>query len=490
MALMLGLAAHSPAGARNPPKKKTFDTKALTDVALTRRLRVPMSSIGYLVVDGRTGKILARRQLAELFTPASAIKVPTTVAALGVLGGLHRFKTVLLRAGPVRAGVLAGDLVLRGGGDPMLTTDNFAGFVEALKQAGICRVTGRFIYDASLYPATPYIEKAHAQTVAYNPGIAALSLNFSRVKLKWTRGKEPEDLEAAAYSKTDKIEIKIDFLSFGIAPKKQDARHGLVLQKDGEGYRWLLIRRTRRKGEIWLPVKRAAYHAAHVFQKFAAQNGIALPEPVAGKAPATATVLCRHQSDPLPLIAHKVLRYSNNMAAEMLGLAAATRLTSRPLGIRGSSVLLAQWMKARAPGVSWTGYDVFNHSGLSRDTRISPAQMVAILRYAGRQRYGRTVYRDLLKPYFVGGGRRERGFPRHIKVLAKTGTINYVRALAGYMTTRSKRPLVFALFISDFRAREAAEKQRLKYKSMRVRRWMWRTRQLQRGIVRRWALEY
>ena len=484
------VAPASLADAKAAPKKKKFDTKALTDAALTRRLRIPLSSIGYLVVDARTGEIVASRQPEELFTPASAIKVPTTVAALGILGGTHRFETVLLRTGPVRAGVLAGDLVLRGGGDPVLTTDDFKGFVGALKLAGIRRITGRFIYDSSLFPATPYIEKTHAQTVAYNPGIAALSLNFNRVKLKWTRGKDPDALDASAYSKTDKIEIKIDFLSFGMARKNRDARHGLVLQKDGAGYRWLLIRRARRKGEIWLPVKRAAYHAAHVFQKYAAQSGIVLPEPVAGRGPATAAALYRHRSDPLPLIAHKVLRYSNNMAAEMLGLAAATRLTNQPLTIRASSNLLAHWMQAKAKGVSWTGYNVFNNSGLSRDTRISPTQMVAILRYARGQRYGRAVYKDLLKPYFVGGGRRERGFPKDIKVFAKTGTINYVRALAGYMTTRKKRRLVFALFISDFRAREAAEKLRVKYKPMRVRRWMWRTRQLQRGIVRRWALEY
>ncbi len=487
---MAALAGAQPAAAKDAPRKKKLDTKGLTDTALTKRLKVPLSSVGYLVVDAKTGQVVASRQPAGLFTPASAIKVPTTVAALSILGGKHRFETVLLRTGPVEGGVLKGDLVLRGGGDPVLTTDDFAGFVKALKQAGIRRISGRFLYDAGLYPATPYIEKTHAQTAAYNPGIAALSLNFNRVKLKWTRGKEPESLDAAAYSKTDKIEIKVDFLTFGIARQNRDAPHGLILHRDGPGYKWLLIRRARRKGEIWLPVKRAAYHTAHVFQKFAAQKGIVLPEPIPGPPPKGSTILHRHKSDPLPRIAHKVLRYSNNMAAEMVGLAAAHRLVSYPLSIRASAVLLSSWMKSKATGAAWTGYDVHNHSGLSKDTRISPAQMVAVLRYAARQRYGRQIYQDLLRPYYVGGGRRERHFPKHVKVLAKTGTINYVRALAGYLTSRSKRRLVFALFISDYRAREVAAKGGAKYKPMYVRRWMWRTRQLQRGIVRRWALEY
>lgn len=489
-ALTVAAGAPGAALAKDGGKKPKFDTKRLTDAALTRRLRIPRSSIGYLVIDARTGEVVASKQPTDLFTPASAIKVPTTVAALGILGGDYRFRTQLLATGRVENGVLKGDVILRGGGDPVLTTDDYKGFVAALNAAGIKRISGRFLYDSSLYPATPYIARTHAHTVAYNPGIAALSLNFNRVKLKWTRGKEPDSLDAAAYSKTDNIEIKVDFLTFGMARKRQDAPHGLILHKNGEGYKWLLIQRARRKGEMWLPVKRAAYHAAHVFQKFAGQNGILLPEPRPGAAPRTARVIHTHRSDPLPRIVHKVLRYSNNMAAEMVGLAAANRLARFPLSIRASSVLLAKWLQAKAPESSWSGYDVHNHSGLSKDTRVSPAQMVSILKFAANQRYGRESYGDLLRPYFVGGGRRERGFPKHIKVLAKTGTINYVRALAGYLTARSKRRLIFALFISDYRAREIAARKKLKHKPLWPRRWLGRTRQLQRGIVRRWALEF
>ena len=489
-ALLLASCGLSGAAAKDGGKSRKNDTRGLTDAALTKRLRIPMSSIGYLVVDARTGEVVASRQPTDLFTPASAIKVPTTVAALSILGGAHRFETALLATGAVENGVLKGDIILRGGGDPVLTTDDFNGFVSALKAAGVTRVAGRFLYDSSLYPATPYIEKTHAQTVAYNPGIAALSLNFNRVKLKWTRGRKPDSLEASAYSKTDKTEIKVDFLTFGLARGNRDAPHGLILHKNGEGYRWLLVRHARRRGEIWLPVKRAAYHSAHVFQKFTGQNGIALPEPRPGMAPRGARVLHTHRSDPLPRIVHRVLRYSNNMAAEMVGLAAANRLVSYPLSIRASSVLLAKWIQGKTNGASWAGYDVYNHSGLSKDTRISPTQMVSILRYAGTQRYAGLAYADLLRPYYVGGGRRDRSFPKHIKVLAKTGTINYVRALAGYLTARSKRRLVFALFISDYRAREVAAARKVKHKPLWARRWLWRARQLQRGIVRRWALEF
>ena len=488
--LVVALAGASGAAAKDGGKARRYETKGLTDAALTKRLRIPMASIGYLVVDAKTGEVLASKQPTDLFTPASAIKVPTTVAALSILGGDHRFETTLLVTGTVQNGVLKGDVILRGGGDPVLTTDDYRGFVGALKAAGIQRVAGRFLYDSSLYPATPYIEKTHAQTVAYNPGIAALSLNFNRVKLKWTRGRKPDSLDAAAYSKTDKTEIKVDFLSFGLAREKQDAPHGLILHRNGEGYRWLLVRHARRRGEIWLPVKRAAYHAAHVFRKFAGQNGVALPEPTPSATPKQARVIYTHRSDPLPRIVHRVLRYSNNMAAELVGLAAANRLASYPLTIRSSSVLLAKWMAGKTNDTSWAGYDVHNHSGLSRDTRVSPTQMVSILRYASTKRYGGLAYADLLRPYYVGGGRRERNFPRHIRVLAKTGTINYVRALAGYLTARSKRQLIFALFISDYRAREVAAAQKTRHKPLWARRWLWRTRQLQRGIVRRWALKF
>ena len=84
-------------------------------------------------------------------------------------------------------GALAGDLYLRGGGDPTLSTDDLRNLATALRQAGVKRITGNFFYDDSLLPSTRELEPKQPIAVSYNPGLSALSVNYNRVFLRWKR---------------------------------------------------------------------------------------------------------------------------------------------------------------------------------------------------------------------------------------------------------------------------------------------------------------
>lgn len=183
-ALALALAA-APAGAKKP--KKAADEPDISDYSddgLAKRFQLPLSEVGYLVVDAKTGQVLEQRQPKEGFVPASTIKVVSTVAALVVLGHEHRFQTELLTTGAVVNGTLAGDLYLKGGGDPMLTSDEFEAMAQRLKARGITKVGGRFVYDSSAYATVKAIDAEYEESASYNPGIAALSVNFNVLQLK------------------------------------------------------------------------------------------------------------------------------------------------------------------------------------------------------------------------------------------------------------------------------------------------------------------
>src|SRR5262245_39269184 len=198
VALALALAAAfalafapAPADAKKP--KKSAEEPEITDLSdegLSKRFQVPLSEVGYLVVDAKTGQVLESRQPKELFVPASTIKVASAVAALVLLGHEHRFHTELLSTGAVRNGTLAGDLFLKGGGDPMLTSDDFEAMAQQLKAKGITKVNGRFVYDSSAYVTAKAIDADYEESAAYNPGIAALSVNFNVLQLKWQQEKK------------------------------------------------------------------------------------------------------------------------------------------------------------------------------------------------------------------------------------------------------------------------------------------------------------
>lgn len=491
-----------PAAAKKP--KKAAAEPEITDFSddgLSKRFQLPLSEVGYLVVDAKTGQVLEQRQAREGFVPASTIKVVSTVTALVVLGHEHRFHTELLSTGAVANGALAGDLYLRGGGDPMLTSDDFEAMAQRLKARGIAKVSGRFVYDSSAYTTASAIDAEYEESASYNPGIAALSVNFNVLQLKWERERKGGTKYRFA-AQTDNHELDVDYLKAEPARPGTTGPYGLAYRDDAKAPTWLVIPSKRAKGEIRVPVKRPDFNAAYVFRKAAEKHGLALPEPVAGAAPEGAALLVRQISKPLPDIVYRTQRFSNNMAAEMLAFAAAKKLSGKTLDMAASAETVAGWLKEKVPGVDWGALRLRNGSGLTKDSRISPEQMVAVLRYARTLSIGGQIYADLLRRYHVGkveseeeygndeGSRpngKERNGKRGVEIKAKTGTVNYARGVVGYLHTGKGRDVVFAVFISDFKQREAMAKQGQAWKEPPVRWWLSRSREFQRALVKRWA---
>lgn len=483
-----------PAPKRGNPAKET--AADLSDEALFQRHQIPAGAVGYLAVDGKTGQVLQSRAAAEPFVPASSIKIASTAAALVVLGANHRFATTWLTTGAVADGVLKGDLILKGGGDPLLDSDHYADAAQRLKQLGIRRVAGRFVYDSSDFATVRAIDGDYEGSAAYNPGLAALSVNFNRLKLKWERGKAPDAIAVTFTAQTDKGETPVDLYAGGWADERAHDPNGIVYRETaGKKPEWLLLKnpKLKAKGEIWVPVRQPDFAAAHVFQKVAAREGVALPDPVAGTAPAGAGagaagagagVAFRQESLPLHEIVARVQKYSNNMAAEMLGLAAARKLTGKSVGLAESAAILTDWYKAQIKDANWAGFRLANHSGLSKNTRVTAEQMVAILRFA-RQRVAAPAYETLLYRYIVG--EMDKAQAERTRIQAKTGTINYSNSLAGYMTTAAGRDVLFAVFVSDYRYRELMAKDGKAYTPPPPRWWTSRARELRRQLTRRFA---
>ncbi len=403
------------------------------------------SDFGYLVVDVADGQVVAELNADQSFIPASVAKIPTTAAALEILGDSYHFDTTIHTEGEVVDGVLGGALTIRGGGDPLLSGDDLKSIAHDIARSGIKKVAGGFHYDATAFVETPQINPHQPEAAGYNPGVSPLSVNFNRVRLKWWNGGDGLSGEASAVS--DNLTLPLDAIRIAAADKALPGR----FVRDGRPSEdsWLLSPKLAQKGEDWLPVGNPGLVTARMLRALAAEEGVTLPEPTPRAVGAGAKEIARHQGIALVDIVRQVLRHSNNMAAELVGLAASRALakTERPLDLGESAGTLSTWWRGQLTDVNWDGFSLENHSGLSSQSRATPRQLVAILVYAAERTRGVTFH-DVLR---AASWKAPNG--KTVRIRAKTGTIAYGRGLAGYIDAADGRRLAFAVFFNDLKRR-------------------------------------
>ncbi|MBC2836400.1 D-alanyl-D-alanine carboxypeptidase/D-alanyl-D-alanine endopeptidase [Paragemmobacter straminiformis] len=428
--------------------------------------------VGFCIADAATGKVLEALHGDHALPPASTAKVITSLFALERLGEGHRFATRVLATGPVSGGVVQGDIVLAGTGDPELDTDDLGDLAARLAQAGVRGIAGGFyVYDAAL----PYIDEIASdqpEHVGYNPAISGLNLNYNRVNFEWKR-------DGGGYA------VQMDARGERFVPLVRMARMKVV-QRDAPLFTyqaqrgaedWTVSRDALGKGgSRWLPVRIPGLYAGEVFQTLCAAQGIALPEArVAGAVPQGASVLAEVAGDPLPDVLRRMLRWSTNLTAEVMGLA-----SSGQGGLAASGGAMADWAQARL-GVRARFVD---HSGLGAASRIAPVEMVRALVAAQGTPMGaplKAVLRDL-------GMKGEDGaaIESPVKVIGKTGTLNFASGLVGYIQPPKGREMAFAIYCADTGRRDGLSRAE-REQPPGGKAWLRRARRLQGQLIARWA---
>ena len=235
---------------------------------------------------------------------------------------------------------------------------------------------------------------------------------------------------------------------------------------------WTVSARALGKGgNRWLPVRHPQLYTAEVFATLMRAHGLSLPPVRLIDSLPAAAVLAEQRSEALDEMIRDMLRWSTNLTAEVLGLSA-----SGAPSLRTSARLMTDWAAGR--GVS---AKLVDHSGLSGDNRIAAAEMVKMLRAARN-----TALPDLLrdKGLYDVGGRENKEDP--VRVRAKTGTLNFVSGLAGYIAPGSGPELTFAILSADIQRRDRLPmSQRENPKGGKH--WIRRARNMQNSLVRSWA---
>ncbi|MEZ5824391.1 MAG: D-alanyl-D-alanine carboxypeptidase [Geminicoccaceae bacterium] len=411
------------------------------------------SRIAYLLVDADSGDVLESLDPDRAMMPASTIKLLTALAALETLGNEHRLETRLWIDGELDGGRLVGDLIVEGGGDVELDMDDLLELALGLRAAGIRAVEGRFLLADDAFLRLPEVNGNQPVDATYNAGVGPLALAFSRVSMR------PDGI--GNYT--------------GLPP---------LLER---GPAWSIVTSARPKKPRAIPVRDAGMHAARNLASLIRRLGIDIADPERGVRPDHARLLRAVRSKPVEELVEDMLLYSNNQLAETLGLVTSAKLGLRAESLDRSAAFVANVMKSRVDA-DWSGLELQNHSGLSPKTRASAAQLAAILRY-GLERHGLPE----LLPASAWSGSLERRLVEDgtaLRVWAKTGSLDFASALAGYLLADGGLR-IFVIMTAEEARRRAYDAMDVPTVAIRKEAddWEVRARQYQDELVRSWIAD-
>lgn len=428
--------------------------------------------VGAIVTDFRHGITVYTRNADSAMRPGPAGKLVTSAAALERLGPDFAFTTELFLRGEVSRGRLLGDLMIRGDGDPTLTTragrdrDRIEDFLDRwtsrVKKAGISRIEGSIWVDASAFDEVPY---AAGWPVAERvnprmPEIAALNLNDNCVEIFWEPGKK-----------------KNRIAEFEIYPPIQDYvffSNNVRLDPSGSDERRYFRRRgfTTIAVEGTIPLRTAAHDRVtvpdpplffgHAVKTRLAERGIEVVGEVADWSQADLAVqesrgirrVDLFSSPPLKEILPVMLGENRTLDAEVLFKTLGRQATGEPGSFENASRTMSEILKGW--GISPSGVVLVDGSGLSSFNRIPARRMMGVLeamhRAPWQQVLGPAVPRIPLERVVQDGG---EGGPRALNpelvVYGMAGSFEGGYAAAGWAETRGSSRLHFVLMVDGTR---------------------------------------
>jgi D-alanyl-D-alanine carboxypeptidase/D-alanyl-D-alanine-endopeptidase (penicillin-binding protein 4) len=402
--------------------------------------KVPDSSLSIYVENLDTGEPVLSWNEDVPRNPASVIKLLTTLVALDVLGPAYTWKTEAYLLGETDGSVLDGDLLLKGYGDPFLVTTRVWQMLREIRQKGISRITGDLLIDDSYFDV-PYHDPAKFDREplrAYNVAPNALLMNFKVVRYHF----EP-DLESATVS--IRVDPPLENLQIENRLKVAQGRcrgyqRGITITPNETVDHMVM------SGQFPSGCKTYAMHRAvlshnefayGLFKSIWQESGGEISGGLRNVVkPDDIEPFLVFESLPLADIISKVNKHSNNvMARQLLFTLGAERLVV-PGTEEGGRQVIEDWLKSRQLGSAKLKLD--NGAGLSRDSRISARNLGEILRYAWQSPF-MPEYLSSLSLSGLDGTlmRRFRDDPLTGKAHIKTGRLDDVTAIAGYLQSRS-----------------------------------------------------
>lgn len=413
---------------------------------------------GILVYDLEAKRPVFEHNADALLNPASNMKILTTVAALATLGPAWRYPTEVFVATEPVDGVVQGDLYLRGKGDPSLDTERLYRIVRELKFLGLREVRGNLVVDDTWFDSQyegPGWEQDDADR-PYMAGAGALSLNFNSVAVHVHPGaKEGEKVRVFVDPPSDYILVENNGITTSGRSRQRLAVRSIDL---GEKQKIVVEARMpagRRGGPVWRRISNPPVYTGESFKRMLEEHGIRVRGRVRkGRVPEQLRPFHVDWSEPLAVLVHKLNKWSQNHMSEMLLKTLGAEVHGAP-GTWAKGVAAVESVLAERVGIPRGSFVMRNGSGLNDTNRLSARQIVQVLAWAREQDLVAPELLASLPVAGVDGTVRNRMVdgPAQGRVRAKTGTLQNVTALAGYVRSVEGRQLAFAILVNDYPGR-------------------------------------
>ncbi|EUD06547.1 TPA: serine-type D-Ala-D-Ala carboxypeptidase [Providencia alcalifaciens] len=393
----------------------------------------------------------------QMALPASTQKVVTALAALLQLGPDYRFVTNFETNGKLNNNTLSGDLVIRFSGDPTLTRQQIRNMVNALKQIGIHKVDGDLIVDISAFAshdkAPGWVWNDMTQCFSAPPAAAIIDRNCFSVSLYPSdKAGEMAYIKTASFYPVNMFsEVKT------LAKGSPEARYCELDVVPGELNRYTLTGCLTQRSEplpLAFAVQNGASYSGAIVKNELQVAGIELSGVVKKRTQPTpqSQVLVKTESKPLHDLLKIMLKKSDNMIADTVFRTIGRDYYGVPGTWRSGSDAVRQVLKQKA-GIDLGNTVMVDGSGLSRHNLITPATMMQVLQFIAKNDQ-QLDYISMLPLAGHDGTLRYRGGLDEAgvngKVSAKTGALQGVYNLAGFITTASGEKVAFVQFISAY----------------------------------------
>jgi D-alanyl-D-alanine carboxypeptidase/D-alanyl-D-alanine-endopeptidase (penicillin-binding protein 4) len=451
-ALAVALFASAPAAAQMP----RLLARAFLDAG------IPLNRVAVVVQDVTASRPLFTHDADRAMNPASVMKLVTTFVALELLGPDYRWRTEAFADGALAGGVLHGDLVLRGRGDPKITIEQWQAFMTALRAAGLQQVDGNLALDRSAFAPSAYDPGAfdNEPQKPYNVGPDALLVNFKSARIVFAP-------DSAVGATRVMVDPPLPSVRVAIAPALDgspcgDWRGALGARVDDDGRAALLSFAGRYPAacgerDWWVALLDSPHYTHDLFTVyFRAAGGRFAGGLAEHRAPPAALPLAVLESPPLYDIVRDVNKLSNNVMARQIFLTLALEAAPPPATPAKAFDVVRRFLSLRRIAIPKLVME--NGSGLSRNERITAGGLVRLLIAADRSAV-REEFASSLAVAAVDGTveRRFQSGPAAGQALLKTGTLEGVRALAGYVLDASGHRYAVAVIVNHPNAARGGE---------------------------------
>ena len=421
-------------------------------LAALQRAGVPATAISVVIHDASSGRRVLQWQENKPVNPASLVKLLTTAAALDRMGPAYSWATPVWLNGPVVNGVLEGNLVIKGSGDPKLVLERVWLLLRRVQQQGVREIHGDIVLDASAFavPDTPAGDFDGEPLRPYNVRPAALLFNFRSVLYTFV----PDAAVGVARVLLEPAlgDTQVE-RTVPLAAGPCDDWRGALKASFEPGRTRFAGSYATACGELAWPVAdpQPATFEARLIEALWREMGGQLHGSVhEGLAPADLKPTFELRSPALAELVRDINKHSNNLMAQQVFLSLALHANPRgPATFDAARQALARWLVERT-GPLGDEVIIDNGSGLSRSTRISAARLAKVLLLA----FDSPVMSELMSSLPITGLdgtlRRSRATPGRGHL--KTGSLRDVSGVAGYVLSNSGKRYVLVAIVNHAQA--------------------------------------